>query len=634
VCGIAGMLGRGASDPVVLAEMAGCLAHRGPDGEGVWTDERSEVGLAHRRLAVLGLGAAGGQPMASASGRFVITYNGEIYNHLELRAELEAAGRAPTWRGGSDTETLLAAIEAWGVRGALVRAVGMWAFAVWDRELDVLTLARDRIGEKPLSYARIGPVLAFASQPSALEHVPGFAAEIDRDALADLLRFAQIPGDRGIHVGVRKLPPGTLLEVRPDEPLADPEVYWSFLGAARDGVAAPLDASDAELVDLVGSAVERSVSGQLLSDVPLGAFLSGGIDSSLVVATMQRVSSAPVRTFTIGFAEDGFDEAPHARAVAAHLGTDHTELLLSAEDALALIPDLASVYDEPFADSSQLPTLLVSRLARQQVTVALSGDGGDELFAGYTRYRTAERLARVPRGVGLAAAALYALIGQRRRSRLGRTVAAGDWAIVRHLLSANPDGERLVIGADPAVAAARFRSGWDRTAGLGGLTERSMALDAERYLADDILHKVDRAAMSVSLETRVPLLDHRLIELAWRLPSHARTRAGQGKWVLRELLARDVPPALFERPKAGFGIPVGRWLAGPLRGWAEDLLSPTTLRSDGLLDVENVRRVWDDHVSGRWDAGHELWPILMFQAWRQHSVVSGSAASGSAASPR
>lgn len=554
--------------------------------------------------------------MTSSSGRYVVIYNGETYNHLELRSLLDTEGRAPTWRGDSDTETLLAAVEAWGVRGFLARAVGMWAFALWDREQDVLTLVRDRMGEKPLSYASCGQVLAFASQPSAFRSVPGSNSSIDRDALADLLRFGQIPGDRGIFTGVRKLPAGTLLEIRPGHEIGAPERYWSFLDIARDGVSDPLDVSDADILTLVDEALTRSVRGQMLSEVPLGAFLSGGIDSSLVVATMQRLSDRPVRTFTIGFAEDGFDEAPYARAVARHLGTDHTELLLSPEQALSLIPDLPHVYDEPFADSSQLPTLIVSKLAREHVTVALSGDGGDELFAGYTRYRTAERLSRVPRLIGLGAAVAYGAIGQRRRSSLGRTVATGDWAIVRRLLSANPEGERLVIGASELAAAARFRAGWDRTAGLGGLTERAMALDTERYLVDDILHKVDRAAMSVSLETRVPLLDHRIVELAWRLPRRVTYRDGAGKWVLRELLARDVPRELFERPKAGFGIPVGQWLRGPLRPWAEDLLSPAALAADGLLEPDRIRGIWDDHRSGRWDAGHELWPVLMFQSWR------------------
>jgi asparagine synthase (glutamine-hydrolysing) len=615
VCGIAGMLGPSGADRDVLRALSRCLEHRGPDADGLWVDERAGVGLAHRRLAVLGLGEEGAQPMSSASGRYVITYNGETYNHPELRSRLGAEGRAPVWRGGSDTETLLAGFEAWGVRETLTRAVGMWAMAVWDRERSILTLARDRIGEKPLSYVAIGQDVVFASQPGAFARVPGYTARIDPDSLAGLLRFAQIPDDRGIHVGVRKLPPGTLLELRPGHPTPEPTPYWSFLDVARRGLDDPLDVPDDVQVELVGEAIEASVRGQMLSDVPLGAFLSGGIDSSLVVATMQRISSVPVRTFTIGFTEDGFDESGYARAVAQHLGTDHTELLLSAHDALDIIPDLPTIYDEPFADSSQLPTTLVSRLAREHVTVALSGDGGDELFGGYTRYAQAEWLTRLPRFVGHGARIVYGALRQERRRSLAHTVTQGEWAVVRRLLSANPAAERLVLGADAASADRSFLAAWDRTAGLGGITPRSMALDTERYLPDDILHKVDRAAMSVSLETRVPLLDHRLVELAWRLPMHSKVRDGTEKWLLRQLLARDVPRELFERPKAGFGIPVGQWLSGPLRPWAEDLLSPAALQADGLLDVAAVRHIWADHTTGRWDAGYELWPILMFQAW-------------------
>ena len=622
MCGIAGIVGPGAADPSLLAGMARCIEHRGPDGEGVWVGARGDVGLAHRRLAVLGLGAPGDQPMVSASGRYVIAYNGETYNHLELRERLHSERRAPAWRGGSDTETLLAGFDAWGLRPTLERAVGMWAMAVWDHERATLTLVRDRLGEKPLSYVAVGATVAFASQPRALTHVPGFTPRIDPAALADLLRSMQVPRDRGIHAGVRKLPAGTLLELRAGATVPEPEPYWSLLDVAARGVADPLDVSDEEQVALVGDALERSVRGQLLSDVPLGAFLSGGIDSSLVVATMRRVASGPVRTFTIGFNESAFDESGHARAVAEHLGTDHTELILSAQDALDIIPDLPDIYDEPFADSSQLPTTLVSRLARGHVTVALSGDGGDELFGGYPRYRDAERLSRIPRPVAHLARVAFGAIGQTRRSELAATIARGEWAVVRRLLSANPTADRLVLGADAAGAERAFRDDWDRTAGLGGLTARTMALDTLRYLPDDILHKVDRAAMSVALETRVPLLDHRLVELAWRLPMRTKVRDGQGKWVLRELLARDVPRELFERPKAGFGIPVGRWLAGPLRPWAEDLLSPSTLRADGLLDVAATRRVWDDHTSGRWDAGYELWPILMFQAWLHRTRAS------------
>jgi asparagine synthase (glutamine-hydrolysing) len=628
LCGIAGMLGAAGADTHVLEAMAGCLHHRGPDAGGTWTE--GPVGLAHRRLAVIELGEAGAQPMRSASGRHVIVYNGELYNHPDLRRELETSGGAPSWRGGSDTETLLAGIEAWGLDGLLPRTVGMFAFALWDREERRLTLVRDRMGEKPLSWALHAGTLLFASQPSALRRVPGFTPGVDPDALADLLRYAQVPGERTIHREVRHVLPGHLLEAKVDErgrvsqtPSSRP--WWSFDAVARAGLADPLQVGPSEQVDLVEDAVTAAVRGQMLSDVPLGAFLSGGIDSSLVVATMQRLSSRPVRTFTIGFAEPAYDESPHARAVAAHLGTEHTELLVTPAEAQAVIPELPHVYDEPFADSSQIPTLLVSRLARRDVTVALSGDGGDELFAGYDRYARALQVARVPRPVALAAATLYALRGDRRRRSAALALGRGPAPTIRRLLSANPDAEALVPGADADANRQRFVARWDATAGLGDLRGRFMALDTTGYLPDDILHKVDRAAMAVSLETRVPLLDHRLVALAWRLPERARVRDGVGKWVLREALARHVPRALLDRPKAGFAVPIGRWLRGPLRPWAEDLLAPEALGREGLLDVAAVRRLWSAHLGSDSDDAHELWPVLMFRAWSETHRSAGSA---------
>ena len=629
MCGIAGVVGPAAADPAVAARMSACLVHRGPDGDGIWQD--GPVALAHRRLAVLGLGDVGAQPMRSASGRFTLVHNGEIYNHLELRSELEARGLAPAWRGGSDTETLLAGLDAWGLAGLLGRCVGMFAIAVHDRDERTVTLVRDRLGEKPLSWTRHAGSVLFASQPSALRSVEGFHPTIDPDALAELLRHAHVPGERTIHREVREVPPGTWLRipVAEDGSVGAPSshTWWSFDAVARAGLADPLQGDDDALLDAVDERLQAAVSGQLLSDVPLGAFLSGGIDSSLVVATMQAAGRGPARTFTIGFADARLDESAHARAIAQHLGTDHTELTVSPADLLSVVPDLPRIYDEPFADSSQIPTVLVSRLARASVTVALSGDGGDELFGGYERYRMLERHVRTPRAVALAASVGYRLRGRDRAAVTARQLGRGPVPIVRRLLSEGVTAERLVPSADHDAAAARFLARWRATEGLGGLTERAMALDTTGYLPDDILHKVDRAAMACSLETRVPLLDHRLVELAWRLPMRSRVRDGQGKWVLRELLARDVPRDLFERPKAGFGIPVGRWLAGPLRPWAEDLLSPATLRTDGLLDVDRVRRIWDDHTSGRWDAGAELWPILMFQAW-SHAPTRGPGAAG------
>jgi len=623
VCGIAGWIGP-PGDPDVdrstLAAMTDRLAHRGPDAEGSLLD--GPVRLGHRRLAVLGLGAAGDQPMRSASGRYSLVYNGEIYNHLELRDRLERERRAPTWRGGSDTETLLAGVEAWGLLDALERSVGMFALALWDRETRRLTLARDRLGEKPLSWAMHGGNLLFASQPAALRTFPAFRPSVDPDALVDLLRFAQVPGARTIHREVQQLPPGSLLEIRPDANgrvgrAPEPEAWWSFLDVARDALADPLTGDDDALVRLTGSALERSVHGQLLADVPVGAFLSGGIDSSLVVATMTRVSDRPVRTFTIGFAEDGFDEAPHARAVAQHLGTEHTELVLSADDALTIVPELPALYDEPFADASQLPTSLVSRLARTSVTVALSGDGGDELFAGYDRYRRAELQARVPRMAARAGGGVLGLLGRRREQAVARTLGRGPAPIVRRMLSHTVDAERFVLGSDLDEGVRRWDTAWRNVDGMGTLTERFMAYDTIAYLPDDILHKVDRAAMAVSLETRVPLLDHRFVELAWRLPMRMKVRDGRTKWVLRELLARDLPRALFERPKAGFAVPIGRWLRGPLRPWAEDLLATPALEREGLLDVAAVRGVWEEHLRGATDRSLTLWPMLMFRAWAE-----------------
>jgi len=617
VCGIAGVVGPAAADPTLAHTMASCLAHRGPDGDGLWTD--GPVALAHRRLAVLGLGEVGAQPMRSATGRFTLVHNGEIYNHLELRAQLEGAGRAPAWRGGSDTETLLAGVEAWGLEGLLERCVGMFALAVHDGHERTLTLVRDRLGEKPLYWARHAGSLLFASQPSALRSAPGLATSIDPDALAELLRHAQVPGRRTIHHEIREVGPGMLLRVALEGDVAGAPVertWWSFDAVARAGAADPLRGDDATLLDAVDDAVRAAVRSQLISDVPLGAFLSGGIDSSLVVAAMRTVSSAPVRTFTIGFAEAAFDESPHARAVAQHLGTEHTELVLSDSDVLGVVPELPRIYDEPFADSSQIPTVLVSRLARSSVTVALSGDGGDELFGGYERYAMLERHARTRRSLALAAGLVYHLQGDRRRAVTARTLGQGPGPIVRRLLSEGVHAERLVPGADHAAVARRALERWDATAGLGGLTARAMAMDTVGYLPDDILHKVDRAAMSVALETRVPLLDHRLVALAWRLPQRLRVRDSVGKWVLRELLARHVPRTMIDRPKAGFAPPLGAWLRGPLARWADGLLAPDALAADGLLDATEVARLWRTHQAGRHDVSRDLWPLLMFQAWR------------------
>ena len=630
MCGIAGAVGREGADGPMLGAMSACLAHRGPDGAGTWTDPSGTAGLAHRRLAVLGLGPEGDQPMVSPSGRHVLVHNGEIYNHLELRARLEAEGAAPTWRGGSDTETLVAAIDAWGLDRLLPLTVGMFAVAVWDRQERILTLARDRLGEKPLSYGIHDGTLRFASQPSALLAAfrsAGHLPDVDPDALASLLRHGHVTGPRGIHRGIQKLPPGTLLRVHADRPTqAEPETWWSFDTVARAAVADPLPGRGTDAVDAVEASLRAAVQSQRISDVPLGAFLSGGVDSSLVVALLQAASGRPVRTFTIGFREDSHDEAVHARAVAQHLGTDHTELLLTEQDALDLVPDLPSVYDEPFADTSQLPTLLVSRLARRSVTVALSGDGGDELFGGYTRYRQLERFTAWPRVIPLAGAAVGAITRHPRRRDLSLAVLRGPAAVHRALLSVDDlRTERFVVGVDAHRSTTQVAEAWRATAGLGGDLERAMALDTVAYLPDDILHKVDRAAMSIALETRLPLLDHRVVTTAWRVPPELRVRDGVGKWVLRRILERHVPPTLTDRPKQGFSAPVGRWLRGSLRPWAEDLLGPASLAADGTLHAAPVRQVWAAHLRGREDHGSTLWPILMYLAWRQAPTGQGIA---------
>lgn len=600
--------------------MADCLHHRGPDASGFYED--GPVAIVHRRLSVIGLGKTGAQPMHSASGRYVISYNGELYNHLELRAELDTTGRAPTWRGSSDTETLLAGVEAWGLERFLTRSVGMYAFALWDRNSRRLTLVRDRFGEKPLYWCIYDKTLLFASQPSALRQVQGFTPSVDRQALSDLLRYAYIPGQRTIHREVNELLPGHLVEVGVDSDgrlQGSPAIrsWWSFLDVACSALERPLLVAHEEQVDLVADSISEAVHGQLLADVPVGAFLSGGIDSSLVVATMQKFSSRPVRTFTIGYAESSLDESSYARAIAEHLGTEHSELIVTAAEAQAVLCDLPKVYDEPLADAAQLPTLLLSQLARRDVTVALTGEGGDEVFAGYGKYTWGVRRGRIPRSAALLAAGYFRWRGDRPRMETALSISRGpaDWA--RRMSGQNPDADRLVLGADTAVSRQAFESEWERTRRLGGMRERLMGLDTNTYLPFDILHKVDRAAMSVSLETRVPFLDHRLVELAWRLSSTMRVRDGVGKWVLREVLARTVPRRLFERPKQGFGVPLGPWLRGPLRPWAEDLLDPVALSRDGLLNVSAVRQLWQEHLTGHGTSGQKIWPILMYRAWAE-----------------
>lgn len=642
MCGITGFLEPGGFEPergvAAVRAMAARLIHRGPDDGGDWADGEAGIALGHRRLSIVDLSPAGRQPMASPGGRYVIVLNGEIYNHLELRRELGAGGAA--WRGTSDTETLAAAVERWGLAATLRKSVGMFAIAAWDRRDRVLALARDRMGEKPLYYGWSGGVFLFGSELKALRAHPAFRDAIDRDVLPLYLRYGYVPAPYSIQRGIRKLPAGSFLELRADSGAGTeprPEAYWSLREAAEAGMASPFAGGDDEAVAGLEARLVEAVSLQSIADVPLGAFLSGGVDSSAVVALMQSRSSRPVRTFTIGFREAKYDEAVHAREVARHLGTEHTEFYVTPRDAMDVIPRLPELYDEPFGDSSQIPAFLVSRAARRHVTVSLSGDGGDELFGGYERYRVTGRiwsrsrvLPRLPRrvaagglgllpGAGLDRVLAPWLAGRNRPSPADRVKtmsmllsAESEEQFYRAKISQWKDPAGLLGGAGEPLTMMADPDQWLRD---GGPYERMMYADAMCYLPDDILVKVDRAAMGVGLETRVPMLDHRVVEFAWSLPLRMKVRQTQDKWLLRQVLYRHVPRGLIERPKAGFAVPVDEWIRGPLRDWAEDLLSEASLRSDGIFDPLPIRRKWKDHETGRYGSHGSLWPLLMFQSW-------------------
>jgi asparagine synthase (glutamine-hydrolysing) len=634
MCGIAGFLDlkrqTGADELAAAAiGMADALIHRGPDSSGVWCDEATGVALAFRRLAIIDTSAAGNQPMRSGNGRYILIYNGEIYNFRELRRELEETGVA--FRGDADSEVLLEGIAAWGVAATLTRLIGMFAFAVWDREQRELWLARDRLGIKPLYYGLCGGLFLFGSELKALRAKDGWRPRLDRDALAGFARFNYVPAPRSIYTGIHKLEAGAYLRYRPGD---TPQIqrYWDMAAVAAQPRRKICDADAIDEAEaLIGDAVRR----RMVADVPLGALLSGGVDSATVVALMQQASTRPVRTFTIGFSQSDFDESGPARAVAAHLGTDHTEIMLTARDARGLIPDLADCYDEPFADSSALPTRLVSAMARRDVTVALSGDGGDETFLGYNRYRAApaawRRAQRLPVVLRRAAASTLQGVSTRQWDRLARLLPAGlrpalvgdklhklaallgaadcD-AVYKQLVSHWRDPQALVPGGRDTPAPV-----WEASRRIDDFAERMAFLDTTTYLPDDILTKLDRASMSVGLETRVPLLDHRVVEFAWSLPRHLRLRGGESKWLLRQVLYRHVPRALIERPKAGFAVPVAAWLRGPLRDWAEDFLDERRLRADGLFDPAPVRAAWADHLAGRGNHWQGLWGVCMAQAW-------------------
>ena len=641
----------------LVEKMAERIAHRGPDDVGVWVDETDGIALAHRRLSILDLSPAGHQPMVSSSGRYVIVFNGEIYNHLELRRELvgmdcralacpePVEGLAMTdavegWHGHSDTETLLAGFEAWGIEATLKKTVGMFAIALWDREERVLTLARDRIGEKPLYYGFQNDTFVFGSELKALKAHPDFLGDIDRDVICLYLRHCYIPAPYSIYKGIKKLLPGTYLQLpfggAVDElRAASPKVYWSLPEVVAQGVAAPFVGSDADAIAALDSQLKKSIGLQMMADVPLGAFLSGGVDSSTVVALMQAQSVRPVKTFSIGFDEQGYNEAQYAKAVAQHLGTDHTELYVSSAEAMQVIPMLGQIYDEPFADSSQIPTFLVSRMARRHVTVSLSGDGGDELFCGYNsnvQIDNWRKIARVPftlrkiagRCVKSVSPATWDSLFRLAEHAITLPVNMGEKIdnFSSRLLNVNSVGElcysliSVINNPDHVVIGAKEPATWLTEVGMkSDINSQMLLVGAMTYLPDDILVKVDRSAMANSLETRVPLLDHRIVEMACRLPMSMKIRDGVTKWILRQVLYKYVPKHLIERPKAGFGIPLADWLCGPLREWAETLLNEHRLQSEGYFNVMYVRTKWHEHTAGKRNNQTFLWSILMFQVW-------------------
>ncbi|SME93600.1 asparagine synthase (glutamine-hydrolysing) [Tistlia consotensis] len=629
MCGIAGLFSAGGAREAELRgrveAMTAALAHRGPDGQDLWLQPEAGLGFGHRRLAIIDLSDAGRQPMVSEDGRWVLTYNGEIYNHLVLRRELEAEGAR--FRGHCDAEVLLEACAHWGVRRTAERLNGIFACALWDRRERRLYLVRDQLGVKPLYWTLQDGVLRFGSELKALRADPGFEPALDRPALAAYLRFAYLPAPHTAYAGVRKLLPGHILSVAGgEEPRL--ECYWDALAIAEAGQRRPMTLSRHEAVDRLEVLLKDAVAGQTMADVPLGAFLSGGVDSSTVVALMQAATGRPARTFTIGFSEAGFDEAPHARAVARHLGSEHTELYVQAEDALAVVPELPRLYDEPFADPSQIPTFLVSALTRQSVTVALSGDGGDELFAGYNRHLWGRRIGRWPLPLRQAAAgalgslpnALWQRAGGQAADRvrkLTRALSAPDLQELYRRTVSQWDDPAALLGLPAGAEAPSLLDASDLAERFPDPLARMQLLDLTTYLPGDVLAKVDRASMAVGLEVRVPLLDARVVEFAWALAPRFKLRGGRGKWLLRQVLRRHLPARLIERPKQGFSVPIGGWLRGPLRDWAEALLDERRLAGEGLLDPAPVRALWTDHLAGRVEGQYPLWTALMLQAWRE-----------------
>jgi len=650
MCGINGFfynknVGDGQS---ALFEMNKAIHHRGPDEDSIWKDNQTNLLLGHCRLAIQDISSAGSQPMISTSGRYVIAFNGEIYNHLDLRKELNNQRLIFDWRGHSDTETLLACFSAWGVHKTLEKLIGMFAIALWDREQQLLTLARDRLGEKPLYWGWQGENLYFTSELKALKANIFFKPEIDRNSITLLLRHNCIPAPYSIYKGIYKLKPGHYIQLSLSNlnkaQKAKPITYWSFNHIVESGLEAPFKGTSSQAIDTLEKTLLTSINDQMLSDVPLGAFLSGGIDSSTIVALMQAQSPNPIKTFTIGFDDEGYNEAKHAKAIAKYLGTDHTELYIQASDALDIIPKLPDIYSEPFSDSSQIPTFLVSKLASQHVKVALSGDGGDELFGGYNRYLMAQDIWKRSRKIPSPARkfisyllftvppskwdAVFNLISPALPPKLRIRTAgskahklasvlglSNNYEYYKTLTSHWQQPDQIVIGAHEPPTLISTYDAWPNT---DSFEHAMMAIDAQTYMTDDILVKVDRAAMANSLETRVPFLDHRIVELAWKMPLEYKIRNGEGKWLLKQVLFRHVPYELIERPKMGFGIPLHDWLRTSLRDWAEDLLDENTLRAQGYFHPEPIRQMWVEHLSGKYNHQHHLWDILMFQAWLQN----------------
>ena len=640
MCGITGYWKPSDDASIEIAtSMAEQIRSRGPDDAGAWTERGAGLALAHRRLSVLDLSPAGAQPMHSPCGRYVLIYNGEIYNHQDLRNDLLHEGGAFEWRGHSDTETLLAALRHWGISGTLDRVNGMFAFALWDRAERTLFLARDRVGEKPLYYGRSGDTFMFGSELKSLASHPDWQGNIDRESLALYLRHSCVPAPRSIYRGIAKLPPAHFLTIREGGcVIGKPVCYWSLADVAEQGAKYAVEIHEAPIDDLE-VLLRDAVSRRMTADVPLGALLSGGIDSTTIVALMQAQSSRPVRTFSIGFEEAGYNEAEHAKAIAQHLGTEHTEMYVTPAQAMDTIPKLPMLYDEPFSDVAQIPTYLVSLLARRHVTVSLSGDGGDELFCGYNRHIVGpevwHRCARLPvsfrrlLGNGVSWMARRNLeryisaLPRRLRipglgnklEKLGQALVAEDGlAFYRSLASHWKEPTLLLAGVEEPGTILTSR---DRLPRLPGLREQMMYLDMATYLHDDILTKVDRASMAVSLEVRVPMLDHRIIEFAWRVPTAFKYRDGESKWLLRQVLYRYVPRELMDRPKMGFGLPIEYWLRGPLREWAEDLLGERRLREEGNFNPDPIRKIWNEHIAGKRLWHHHLWDVLMFQAWKK-----------------